>query len=660
MHTLTRRLTTPIAPLLVTLLSACPAPRTHTQPRATQGAVDNAADPRATAAHTPRLVEIRDGFGGFYLRWTLPGEAVRMSDPEHDSGEQFDLYCPYDQGSVLRCERRANDILINGRVAGVDLRVAHAPSRKRIGVLGKAAQVLLWERAKKIDRALLKAIAEAPDVRLLSLLRFGSYEATENVALEIVRHKVRGLVVGNYSQVKPSHLAGFQRLRTLHMSWANSPTTISDLSTLPALEVLRLGYLRTARLGDLTPLVLLRRLRVLRLENARVHSATLDRLAHLPQLAALQLKKCFLGSAALRRLGRLKGLRLLDLQANNVSTGALAHLVGLRHLKVLNIGWVGLSSTSFSAQHWSGYTDDSVAMVARMKQLEGLSLAVNKRTTNKGLAHLRSLTRLRDLDLLATRVNDAGLVHLAPLTRLRRLNLAATGVRGPGLRHLAPLVRLEVLNARGLAPGGLRHLPPLPRLRSLTISRGKLRAAELAHLKKQRRLERLRVAVKKLDGSGLTHLRGVGLKYLAILRTEVTASGLEAISHLTGLRTLILYSYKGPPAKLAVLSRLVNLERLVLSGDFSDDALRHLAGLRRLRSLTLSSWKVQGSGISHLKPLQQLRQLNLGFCKGGSTAPAAVMQLRGLRDFTPPRRGGSYLKTAVRESRPDILVRSRY
>lgn len=56
--------------------------------------------------------------------------------------------------------------------------------------------------------------------------------------------------------------------------------------------------------------------------------------------------------------------------------------------------------------------------------------------TDAGLVHLKGLTELQSLDLMATNVSDAGLEHLRGLTRLQSLNLMATKVTDAGVKDL--------------------------------------------------------------------------------------------------------------------------------------------------------------------------------------------------------------------------------
>src|SRR5690606_15962824 len=69
----------------------------------------------------------------------------------------------------------------------------------------------------------------------------------------------------------------------------------------------------------------------------------------------------------------------------------------------------------------SEINDDGAAQIARLTQLEGLSLA-GTAITSEGLKHLANLKRLQELDLRRTRVDENAIDALKE--RLPRLQIA--------------------------------------------------------------------------------------------------------------------------------------------------------------------------------------------------------------------------------------------
>lgn len=91
-------------------------------------------------------------------------------------------------------------------------------------------------------------------------------------------------------------------------------------------------------------------------------------------------------------------------------------------------------------------TDDDFARLAHLTGLVYLIASKSQKVTDRGLAAIRPLRRLRELDLYHSSVTDEGLRHLAGMVELREVHLGATRVEGPGLRWLAGLPHLEKLN----------------------------------------------------------------------------------------------------------------------------------------------------------------------------------------------------------------------
>jgi hypothetical protein len=92
--------------------------------------------------------------------------------------------------------------------------------------------------------------------------------------------------------------------------------------------------------------------------------------------------------------------------------------------------------------------------------------------------------------------------------------------------------------------------------------------------------------------------------------TQVTDAGLKHLAGLKQLRTLLLF---GP--------------------EVTDAGLKHLAGLKQLRELDLSGTKVTDAGLKHLARLKQLQELGLGYTK---VTDAGLKELAGLNQLQYP------------------------
>jgi Leucine-rich repeat (LRR) protein len=90
--------------------------------------------------------------------------------------------------------------------------------------------------------------------------------------------------------------------------------------------------------------------------------------------------------------------------------------------------------------------DATIVPVGRRTRLQELILWESSSFGDAGLAHLKGLTNLSNLNLDNTKVTNAGLVHLTGLTNLSSLNLRSTHVTDAGLAHLKGLTKLSGLD----------------------------------------------------------------------------------------------------------------------------------------------------------------------------------------------------------------------
>jgi hypothetical protein len=226
---------------------------------------------------------------------------------------------------------------------------------------------------------------------------------------------------------------------------------------------------------------------------------------------------------------------------------------------------------------WLGFTkakrdvdDSALANVAKLDTLEEISffpidlrrsgLTPHPLVTDKGLAHLRELPRLRVLDLSRTGVRGPGLVPLHGNKQLTTLKLIGVPLGDEGLKYVAgfdSLARL-VIDDDGITGNGLAHLARLVNLRALFLSCRSISPEGLAHL------------------SRMTYLNEL---YLQI-------RGLDHIEFLRNFTRLTHLSLDGTSIADADLANIAGLNRLIMldldDTQISDGALRHLAGLSNL------------------------------------------------------------------------------
>jgi hypothetical protein len=308
----------------------------------------------------------------------------------------------------------------------------------------------------------------------------------------------------------------------------------------------------------LRPLADLGRLETLSLDScARVTDTGLEHLAALP-LRSLHLWWASFTDAGLAILGRSSHLRELVVRGD-VSSAGLKHLQGLP-LESLSLSRLssldgdGLTALPTSLVdlditvrgHVGG---DVLAALPRFEALTGLHLPLPRDVTDDELAPLGQLQHLQRLTLELGRIphptlTDAFLDHLRPLLRLRSLELDLPLGEG-SLAPLSVLTELRKLTLEGVG-GAWEQLATLKHLRSLTLNRGRL-------------------------GSGLTALQSL---------RDLDLAGCSGVDDQT----------------LGWIAQLAQLEELYFyrAGPFTPRGLQALAGLPRLRRLTLSACEGEG------------------------------------------------------------------
>jgi internalin A len=274
-------------------------------------------------------------------------------------------------------------------------------------------------------------------------------------------------------------------------------------------------------------------------------------------------------------------------------------------------------------------TDDDQKLLSGFKALRTLNL-FNTKITGPGLAHLKGLDRLEELDLswpllgYADAVGDSyrprpldeeSLKHLKGLPALRSLNLEYTQLSEEGLQLLGELKTLRDLdlNLVRVTDKGLRHLQGLTELTRLYLRNAPVTDRAAATLGRLEKLRKLGVSGTRIGDAGLRQLKRLAfLEELDVSGTHVTDAGLAHLGNLANLQSLYLNETAVTGAGLAHLKDLKNLRRLYLADSAAtDDGVRSLRGLPRLEVLDLSWTKITSAGLGPLKALNRLQDLHL-------------------------------------------------
>jgi len=125
--------------------------------------------------------------------------------------------------------------------------------------------------------------------------------------------------------------------------------------------------------------------------------------------------------------------------------------------------------------HGTAVQDSDLEALAALPELETLDLRLTK-IGDAGVAHLRTLTKLRFLNLFRTGLSDDGLVPLEGVHDLETLLIGGTRVTNSGMSRLAAFKKLKKLSVFDTQVGdaGLAPLATLPRLEVLLVGKSKV------------------------------------------------------------------------------------------------------------------------------------------------------------------------------------------
>lgn len=176
----------------------------------------------------------------------------------------------------------------------------------------------------------------------------------------------------------------------------------------------------------------------------------------------------------LRYLASFPRLRTLSLYETPLTDDGLAHLKSLTSLKNLNLG------------SCRKVTDAGLKYLEKLENLESLNLGFCRKITDEGFAILTRFPELKSLNLSITNVTDDRLKTVAGLKNLRHLDLDNAPITDAGIEHLKSLRNLRSLRFVGAAVGddGLETLHEVKSLRFLNVTDSLVTDAGIAAFKK--------------------------------------------------------------------------------------------------------------------------------------------------------------------------------
>jgi internalin A len=358
------------------------------------------------------------------------------------------------------------------------------------------------------------------DKRLAIQFRFPGPDDKQVLAIRQALASVKRPFVLNLNQSAKVTDAGVEHLKdwTTLAGLALGGTQMTDksmpvMASLPGLETLYLAPKDDAITDEgLASLSKLTKLRHLSVYSKKLTQDSYRHLAGLTELEELATGND-LGDVALKHMQGMKKLRVLSIGSTKAGQGltdeglaSLQHHPLLRKLRITHPGEFIMREAQFGAK--------GLATLSALKELEALTLYGCPALESNGLAGVKDLQRLRELEIIASRqqLTAASTAHLTGLQGLRRLRLD------------------------NVADEALLHVARIPNLEELDLTSATFRAKGLAHLAGMKSLVTLNLGYTRTTDEGLAHLKGItGLRKLYLFNTQVTDPGL---SHLEGLKNL--------------------------------------------------------------------------------------------------------------------------
>ena len=240
-------------------------------------------------------------------------------------------------------------------------------------------------------------------------------------------------------------------------------------------------------------------------------AAFFEHVGHLSTLESLNIISTKFNDDWMPPLAKLTNLKVLRFTNNGKLTDAgMAHLAGLTKLE--NFSFVGTQMTGKSYARFDGFTkltrvshrgslidDEGLRQLCdHLPNLESLSLA-HAKFTDVGAPHLAKLTKLKGLEVGASKATPQALKHIAklPLEYLQLGEGFESGAAIAFIKDIATLRRLTLTNAQGITDTDLQGLAGLTQLTHLEIGKMPLPDERIPALKPFAFLKSIRLVPAK-------------------------------------------------------------------------------------------------------------------------------------------------------------------
>lgn len=278
----------------------------------------------------------------------------------------------------------------------------------------------------------------------------------------------------------------------------------------------------------------------------------------------------------------------------------------------------------------SGLSNRGLALLTDLPKLKYLTLSKNS-ISSAGLAHLVQFDSLESLGLEYTHISDKGLLYLQKLPHLKNLRLDQTDITDRGLLNLKQHKNLETLSLRGthVTNAGIQHLKEFPQLSYLTLQHTPITDEGLVGLQQFKALRTIELSGPLITPDGLGGLGDIpNLKSIALSDFKVTETLFSNLAQIKNLESL------GLPADSEIsdewlyhLHSLPKLYRVRLGGEFlSDRGIEELSKLKSLQALTIYNSRITDTGLANIPRSADLREFKIN--------SQSILTDRGLKEIT--------------------------
>jgi len=313
------------------------------------------------------------------------------------------------------------------------------------------------------------------------------------------------------------------------------------------------------------------------------------------------------GLAALKWLTRVSKLVLVGPQVTGRWLPYLAKMPNLQRLSIAN-------SSPITAEDWEH--------LRTMKNLFDLKIE-GSTIDDTGLAHVGTLARLQFLTVEGAEITDAGIGHVMNLTRLRSFTLKHSSVTDAGIGALGDLKNLESVTIEGSLASGksLARLAALPFLSYLTIAGERVTDDWLVHVAKLRKLHVVQIKSASITDEGLAPLRQLReLWQLSIFNTSISDHGLEVL-----LGTSLDTKQQAPPLQRTLFRVRQNVS-LIGTDVTETGAKRFEAALARLNPPPFPKVDFRAGGFLGVSPKPGFTPCTIRYVVPGSAAAKAGLK----------------------------------